>query len=107
MCPRISPLEPMILIVLVTSCVKALKLNVALTDVYKRQKIHFILSPLYQYKQQKGLFVIGPFHSDENLINSNIPFKPHCCLKSIGKLFESIVRHRLFEKDVYKRQYEG
>ncbi|MDB8541272.1 helix-turn-helix domain-containing protein [Turicibacter sanguinis] len=70
----------------------------SLIYICRDEKIHFILSPLYQYKQQKGLFIIGPFHSDENLINSNIPFKPHCCLKSIGKLFESIVRHRLFEK---------
>lgn len=31
-------------------------------------------------------------------MNSDIPFKPYCCLKSIGKLFESILHHRLFKK---------
>lgn len=77
------------------------KTDKGLIYVSPHEQVHFILSPLTKYKEAQGYFVIGPFHSDESLMESEVPFKPHCCLKSIGKLFESILRHRLFQKQQF------
>ena len=63
--------------------------------------IHFLKFNVLGKLNLQGYFVIGPFASISCPYESNLPFKPHTCIKYIKDLFNTLTRDNLENKNNY------
>lgn len=63
--------------------------------------IHFIIMPILNNPKKNGYFIVGPFKTENNFKEFDIPYKPHSCLEYITSMLENMLKDKLSKKSKF------